>query len=127
MGLVMSHTYNLSHAYLSHTHNVKHPTSVALLRATEWLDIETDSRQDVWLSSKVLALLYSTTAISLWLTALSHAIKHCIHTFFTVLSNPTLLSFLLKIFLILVIILLRKACLSWTSRTKRLNIFPVNF
>ena len=43
MGLVMSHTYNLSHAYLSHTpHTVKHPTSVALLRATEWLDIETD-------------------------------------------------------------------------------------
>ena len=31
MGLVMSHTYNLSHAYLSHTpHTVKHPTSVAL-------------------------------------------------------------------------------------------------
>ena len=41
MGLVMSHTYNLSHAYLNHTHTVKHPTSVALLRATEWLDIET--------------------------------------------------------------------------------------
>ena len=37
----MSHTYNLSHACLSHTHTVKHPTSVALLRATEWLDIET--------------------------------------------------------------------------------------
>ena len=38
MGLpVMSHTYNLSHAYMSHTHTVKHPTSVALLRATEWL------------------------------------------------------------------------------------------
>ena len=37
----MSHTYHLSHAYLSHTHTVKHPTSVALLRATEWLDIET--------------------------------------------------------------------------------------
>ena len=54
MGLVMSHTYNLSHACLSHTHTVKHPTSVALLRATEWLDI--DSRQDSWLSSKVLAL-----------------------------------------------------------------------
>ena len=31
MGLVMSHTYNLSHACLSHTHTVKHPTSVALL------------------------------------------------------------------------------------------------
>ena len=31
MGLVISHTYNLSHAYLSHTpHTVKHPTSVAL-------------------------------------------------------------------------------------------------
>ena len=31
MGLVMSHTYNLSHTYLSHTpHTVKHPTSVAL-------------------------------------------------------------------------------------------------
>ena len=30
MGLVMSHTYNLSHAYLSYTHTVKHPTSVAL-------------------------------------------------------------------------------------------------
>ena len=26
----MSHTYNLSHACLSHTHTVKHPTSVAL-------------------------------------------------------------------------------------------------
>ena len=26
----MSHTYNLSHAYLSHTYTVKHPTSVAL-------------------------------------------------------------------------------------------------
>ena len=77
MGLVMSHTYNLSHAYLSHTHTVKHPTSVALLRATEWLDIETDSRQDAWLSPKVYLPCYSTTAISLWLTALSHAIKHC--------------------------------------------------
>ena len=41
MGLVISHTYNLSHAYLSHTpHTVKHPTSVALLRATEWLDLD---------------------------------------------------------------------------------------
>ena len=58
MGLVMSHTYNLSHAYLSHTpHTVKHPTSVALLRATEWLDIETDSRQDAWSNPEVLALL----------------------------------------------------------------------
>ena len=55
MGLVISHTYNLSHAYLSHTpHTVKHPTSVALLRATEWLD---DSRQDAWSNPKVLALL----------------------------------------------------------------------
>ena len=54
----MSHTYNLSHAYLSHTpHTVKHPTSMALLRTTEWLDIETDSRQDAWSSPKVLALL----------------------------------------------------------------------
>ena len=60
IGLVMSHTYNLSHAYFSHTHTVKHPTSVALLSATEWLDIhvETDSRQDAWSSPKVLALLY---------------------------------------------------------------------
>ena len=38
MGLVMSHTYNLSHAYLNTPHTVKHPTSVALLRTTEWLD-----------------------------------------------------------------------------------------
>ena len=28
MGLVMSHTYNLSHACLSHTHTVKHPTKM---------------------------------------------------------------------------------------------------
>ena len=52
MGLVISHTYNLSHTYLSHTHTVKRPTSVALLilRATDWLDIDTDSRQDAWSS-----------------------------------------------------------------------------
>ena len=38
MGLhvVMSHTYNLSHAYLSHTHTIKHPTSVAL---SDWRQI----------------------------------------------------------------------------------------
>ena len=42
MGLVMSHTYNLSHAYLSHTHTVKHPTSVALLIEQSVWHIETD-------------------------------------------------------------------------------------
>ena len=59
MGLVMSHTYNLSHAYLSHTHTVKHPTSVALLRATEWLDIveQTQDKMHGW------ALKYTCLAI----------------------------------------------------------------
>ena len=65
MGLVMSHTYNLSHAYLSHTPHCKAPYISGLIEGDRVaIDIETDSRQDAWLR------------ISLWLTALSPAIKH---------------------------------------------------
>ena len=61
----MSHTYNLSHAYLSHTPHCKAPYISGLIEGDRVaIDIETDSRQDAWLR------------ISLWLTALSHAIKH---------------------------------------------------
>ena len=58
MGLVMSHTYNLGHAYMSHTPHCKAPYISGLIEGDRVaIDIETDSRQDAMVENQPVAAI----------------------------------------------------------------------